>query len=359
MRVWQIACGESGRYYDDLFLDHDVMFLGPGRPGPFNPTNYARAAAEGEITKHSALQVQRFFQDVQPDDMVLLRKGYRVLSIGVAREMSCYWLEEFDDVYGWDLQHCRRVQWQRHLDGQLDAIQAKHELFEDRKQIPTFTRVEDATVLNPVEPFLSKCSSAGQLKPLPKVPKPIGLEELGVRLFALGLPNHSVDQVIAALQRQRRLVGWYAAQGDAAKRPSEHEVVAHMVLPLMLALGWSEQLLAVEWNRIDLAAFAGTPTTAERCVLLCEAKHVGRGLQNVWEQARGYVTELGLVGCRKILLTEGARFYLYERDDKAGWPDRPTGYLNVEKIREDHVAPKGTSAVDTIVALTPMNLMRT
>src|SRR5256885_6463148 len=43
-----------------------------------------------------------------------------------------------------------------------------------------------------------------------------------------------------------RLLSWYAQFGGDSGRPTEHEVVAHMVLPLLLALGWSEQLVAVE-----------------------------------------------------------------------------------------------------------------
>ena len=49
----------------------------------------------------------------------------------------------------------------------------------------------------------------------------------------------------------------------------------------MKALGWSEQLLAVEWNKIDLAVFQATPRTPDKCALLCEAKSLGHGLQNV------------------------------------------------------------------------------
>lgn len=67
--------------------------------------------------------------------------------------------------------------------------------------------------------------------------------------------------------------------------------------------------------------------------------------------------KLKLDFCRKILVTGGARFYLYSKIG-GRWSDTPTGYFNVEKIRESHVAPKGTSAVDTIEALTPMNLIR-
>ena len=113
----------------------------------------------------------------------------------------------------------------------------------------------------------------------------------------------------------------------------------------------------MEWQRIDLAAFDSTPTAERNCVLVCEAKRGGSGMQQVWQQALGYVESLKLTACRKILVTEGSRFYLYARNGKQ-WPESPTGYFNVEKLRERHVAPANTSAVETIVALTPMNLMR-
>ncbi|MBA7663572.1 hypothetical protein ES703_71617 [subsurface metagenome] len=33
MKVWQIATGETGRDYRDLFLEHDIMILGPSDKG--------------------------------------------------------------------------------------------------------------------------------------------------------------------------------------------------------------------------------------------------------------------------------------------------------------------------------------
>lgn len=355
VNVWQIASGERGRYYDDIFLAYDVMFLGPGRPGEFDRSLYQSWAEDGRITSASASQVARFAQAVQPGDIVLLRKGYQVLSIGAAAGHTYHHNDSLDDVYGWDLQHCRSVSWHRELEPEVAKLQATRALFDGRKQIPTFTAVNDPAVIEPIKHLFSGISP----KPVvagPQAPKSLRPEELGQKLFARGLPNRSVDEVLAALQRQQRLLTWYRDQSDIG-RPTEHEVVAHMVLPLLLALGWSEQLLAIEWNRIDLAGFAGTPTTAERCVLVCEAKQMGQGMLDVWEQAFDYVQKNQLSSCRKIVTTDGARFYLYERPEKGQWPERPTGYLNAMNIREDHVAPRGTSAVDTIVALTPMNLM--
>lgn len=359
--VWQIASGDSGRDYSWLFLRHDLMFLGPGRYGQYEPGCYQNVVATGEFTGHKVASIGSFCLDVRPGDFVLLRKGHRVVALGLVPDESGgegYRHDEtFDDVYGWDLQHTRRVVWQDHLTADLEAIQYQKDLFSSRKQIPMFTRVGDPPVLNPITPLFARCVPRPLLPRPDPPPGPLTLEQLGQSLFAHGLANDAVDRVQRAIERQRRLLKWYYAQGEASGRPDEHEVVAHMVLPLMLGLGWSEQLLAVEWHKVDLAAFWGTPTTAEKCVLACEAKRMGHGLQDVRRQAIRYVTDLGLTRCRRILLTQGARFYLYQRAAD-GWPEEPSGYLNVERIRTDHIAPAGTNAVDTLMALTPAGALR-
>jgi hypothetical protein len=186
----------------------------------------------------------------------------------------------------------------------------------------------------------------------------LNLDQLGKELFSKGLGYEAVDKVISTIQRQRRLAIWYEEHGKKSKRPREHEVVAHMILPFLLALGWSEQLLAVEWHKIDLAAFWGTPTTKENCCLVCEAKPLEHGLQNAFVQATRYVEKLKLDSCKKALLTDGIRLYLYQRVAKDKWNEIPVGYLNIKLIRTNHIAPADTNAVDTIMALTPAGINR-
>ena len=282
-----------------------------------------------------------------------MRTGHKVTAIGLVAEADYAWNEAFDDVYGWDLQHTRRVIWQEHLTEDIGRIQHKGPLFGKRKQIPTFTRVNDEGILAPLRPLFSLLKQR-PLKPLPKpLPTPLSLDDVGQQLFARGIANDAVDKVITAIERQRRLLSWYQQFGLKSNRPTEHEVVAHTVLPLLLALGWSEQLLAVEWKSIDLAAFWATPTIEKHCVLVCEAKTRYHGLQDVKKQAFNYANKLKLIGCRKVLLTDGGRFYLYERGSDKIWRDQAVGYLNVERIRTNHIAPPNTNAIDTIVALTP------
>lgn len=45
LKLWQIATGESGRDYRQLFFDHYLMILRPGRPGDALTVNYVRGAA--------------------------------------------------------------------------------------------------------------------------------------------------------------------------------------------------------------------------------------------------------------------------------------------------------------------------
>ena len=293
-QVWQIAAGETGRDYTKLFLDYDLMFMGPGNPGAYYKHSYDALVEQGLVKKGIATQLRQFCTEINGNDIVLLRLGSQAKAIGWIRPWRApgeyRWMSTFDDVFGWDLQHTRRVIWQHHLTDDLQKIQKSKGLFYYRGS--AFSKVNrlEGQILE-----LFKQCNPRDLKPLPSLPEPLTLEELGTELFSKGLPNEDVDKFILAIQRQRRLAKWYRAQ---SKKPAEHEVVAHMILPFMLALGWSEQLLAVEWNRIDLAAFSRTPRKKENVCLLCEAKEYGHGLQNkTFSHATNYIKRLKLDNC--------------------------------------------------------------
>jgi hypothetical protein len=355
-KAWQIASGAWGRNYADTFLDYDVMLMGPGDPGPFDESIYGDLVASKAQTRERIGSLAAFCRTAQDGDYVLLRQAHRVVALGVIANNDYRHCNAFDDVSGWDIQHTRRVIWQDHLCAEIDRIQQAGALFEDRKQIPTFTRVNDPKVLNRVSHLFPKVKRRSLLK-LPPDPEPeLSLEAFGEALFTKGLSNDAVDKVLSAFRRQRRLTQWYADKKSAGRVPSEHEVIAHLVLPMLLALGWSEQLLAVEWQKIDLAAFCDAPTKADTCVLVCEAKAPGAGLAEDLKQPTGYIKKHGLSRCQRILLTEGTRFYLYSKDDSGEW--KPTGYFNTGKLRLKHVIHSGTNPIDSILDLGPARLVR-
>lgn len=334
------------------------MFIGPGDYGAFDRDSYEAHVREGSETRSKVTQVRDFSQGVKIGDLVLMRHGYSVKQIGIAHESGYEWKELFDDVLGWDLQHTRRVVWQEHLRDDLVSLQRSKALFSSRKQIPAFTRVRDERILGPLRPLLERVKDR-PLKALPRaIPKPLSNEELGEALFARGLANGAVEKVVHAIERTRRLHRWYDRFGNASGRPSEHEVVAHVILPLLTALGWSEQLLAVEWSKVDLAGFSATPTTARNCILVCEAKGRGQGLRNVVNQAADYTRRLKLEGCRALMCTDGLSMFLYTKQGGLGdWFPIPAGTINVTRIRTESIITR-TSGVDTLMSLTPGGVLQ-
>jgi len=354
MRVWQVAAGDKGRdnAFPELFLKHDVMLLGPGNPGDVRKpeSDYSRFKP-GKVSV-----LKRFANDVKPGDYVILRLGTRALSVGIVADEDYDWDMRFSDVNGWALQHVRRVCWQKDAPSKLDKLQTKKNFFAPRGAM--ISRVNDPGRLKRLGPILEACKPR-KLKPLPDhLGDPLSDDEVGELLFSRGLSQGRVDSLIDTIGRQRRMLRWYDEHGLESGRPTEHEVVAYMVLPILLSLGWSEQLLAVEWKNIDLAAFSQTPTTPSDCVMVCEAKGRRSSLQErTLKQAVGYVSKKKLTTCRHVLLTQGHRFYLYKSDKNGNWPEQPTGYLNLAQLRTHYLVPDGANAIDTLMAMTPQAIL--
>ncbi|WP_409292728.1 hypothetical protein [Peribacillus sp. SCS-37] len=273
MNVWQIAAGDGARDYTDLFLKYDVMLIGPGTPGHFlkNEQKYNKSSMTN--------QIRSFCKNPKPGDIVLLRYGHEIRAVGLIPDIPEHqymWVECFDDVLGWDLQHTRRVLWYTQP---VPIIQRGKPLFSNYKQQPTFTAVREARVTNLVSQ-LKLQMPIRDLKPLPALRSgTFSNNELGIELFNAGLPNNAVEDVLNVLSRIQRLAKWYSQQ-EGSNRPSEHEIVAHMIVPLMLGMGWSEQLLAIEWKKIDLAFFNTVPTDPKSCFMICEAKRPNQSLTN-------------------------------------------------------------------------------
>ena len=355
--IYQIASGDSGRNYSSLFLDHDVMLMGSGDPGHYGEKPQAY---DKDPRRH---QLRSFCEDPSPGDVISYPGAVGAVFVGVVPSSPhdrYNWSECFSDVLGWDLQHMRRVVWDRKPVEILEEIR-KPPFFGQYKQQKTFTMVHEEAVTRMAD-RLAEAVPSRELKPLPTVPTPLSDEELGLRLFAAGLSNDSIERVLQVIVRIRRLTSWYwmmvegcSAREESQNRPTEHEIVAHVVAPLLMALGWSEQLVAIEWNKIDVAFFVGTPTTREKCCMVLEAKRLWQPLAGAYEQAKSYVRDQHLVNCKTIATTEGSRLFLYRKQGET-WPDQPSGYANFHAMRKDHVFHKGTSAVDTLIGLMPSRI---
>lgn len=342
MAIWQISCAQgTTRDFAHVFLKHDVMLIGPGAPGPFEKRLY------------SDVQIQHFVERPRAYDIVLMRHGKTARAVGKIPRLGLdqyAWLPCFDDVYGWNMQHARRVVWG--TKGVLSLLAPLEPVFGSQKyQQRSFHRVHEPSLAS-LEDELRKAIPDREMLPLPEIPASLSEEALGAELFRRGLSNEVVEDVLAAIRRAARLDRWYDDAGKQAARPSEAELVAYQIAPLMLAMGWSEQLLAVEWRKVDLAFFRRTPTEPENCVMIAEAKRRGEPIEAAYAQAKKYVARLRLGRCRVIVTTDGRRILVYAKDGDS-WPEQPTGYANLTALRRSHLTYPRIDAVETLVGLLP------
>ncbi len=101
--VWQVSAGPTKRRYSEVLLRHGVALIGPGNTGAWRPDR-GDDAYEGSA-------IRRFAAEVRVGDPVVMRIGTSGITAVGLFAGDYEHLPQFDDVFGWDLQHSRRVHW--------------------------------------------------------------------------------------------------------------------------------------------------------------------------------------------------------------------------------------------------------
>jgi len=300
--VWQISAGPAARSYADVFLKHGVALIGPGDAGPWTP-EHGDEAFEGSF-------VRRFASEIAAGDIVLLRTGLaRIAAVGIVAGGYEY-LNAFDDVNGWDLQHARRVRWGR--------LPAEHEFSGAvfGANPPRCSRVWHQDAVDFARRFVNSPPTHWQSAPLPALP----VEEP---------PLTTVPEPIATLVAQAADLLPLMLDGACfGELPSEDEAIVPFVVPLLRALGWPPERIAVKWRYVDVAVFDALPRTPQHCRFVIEAKRLGAGVEGALEQAQGYVGALG--GACDVVVTDGIRYRLY--DGRRGFA--PVAYANLARLKQ-------------------------
>jgi hypothetical protein len=300
--VWQISAGPTSRSYADVFLKYGVALIGPGDAGAW--------AADRDDEVFEGSFVRRFASEIAPGDMVLLRTGLsRIAAVGIVAGQYLY-LNAFDDVNGWDLQHARRVRW--------GCLPAEHDfggaVFGATP--PRCSRVWNEAAVDFATRFVNSPPTHWHTAPLSGLP-------------AEEPPLASVPDTIAELVADAAdLLPLMQDSQRFGALPSEDELVVHFVVPLLRALGWPPERLAVKWRCIDVSVFRALPRVPETCRFVIEAKRLGAGVEGALEQAQGYVTALG-VPC-DVIVTDGIRYRMY--DGARGFA--PLAYANLARLKK-------------------------
>lgn len=335
--TWQIGTGDGSRGYVGLFFKHGVAVVGPGDPGE-EGTEEAKSyyTENATITNWGGVLNQ-----VKVDHWLIARPGTgRIAAVGrVAGPMR--YGRFFEDVEGWDLQHYVPVEWYRpatedhivHLERNCltrATIQGCNvpEVFEAIRNTP-FERVE---------PELST-----DLLPSPEEES---IEAVADALVDMGVRVQDAENVMRTIQRIVRLTHWYY---EHDRDVLEHEIRAFLVLPLLQALGWSEQCMKLEYGRSDVALFsrpfrAKDPPAPQ---VILEAKTFGNGLAYTHDQAKSY--GLKFPTCRRFVTTNGFRYRTYSRQ---GDGLVATGYVNLLRLRKRNVLElELMKPIETLVSL--------
>lgn len=315
MKYWQVAAGEGARDYSSVFLEYGVMLIGSGKGGPYFDN-------EAYYTGHHdwRAQVVNFAERVGKDDIVILKRPYhrewRIQAVG--RIIGDYeYLEQFDDVEGWDLQHCRRVEWVCPKEIEL----TKH------LSMGTFKGVNRKEIVDRAKKMLEE----GEKQQTREIPPPATVtsdEDLVESLIGNGLRPADSERVIQTIWRVRRLAHWYARYG---RDLSEHETRAFLIMPVLLALGWSEQRVKIEWKNIDVALFREVYKRGNQPHMILESKRMREGLHYAERQAKRYA-EL-YPNCLRLVVSDGIRYRLYQKEG-SNWVWK--AYMNLLKLKEHH-----------------------
>lgn len=321
--VWQIAAGDPGRSYPGVFLEWDVITVGPGRFGPWPD-------CRTEWT-HERRRVARFCNEMETGDAVVLKSGIgKVYGVGIV-ESEPKWFDDFGDIDGWDQQHVRRVRWLK-------------KLLDDPAEVAglargTLRRVRSDSVLG----WLREQDFGGNIehyepqglppscqhgKELPRVDR----TSIGQHLFDQGVGGGSIDNLLNEMDELTRIARWYDRSEHA---PSEYETTAYLVIPVLRALGWTPQKMAVEWQNLDAALFRVLPRSDANLAVTVEIKQKGNACLSAKSQAEEYAEKLGGPECRRLIVTDGLRYGAYVKlEDR--FPDRPHAYLNLVRMVDEY-----------------------
>jgi hypothetical protein len=263
------------------------------------------SAAVRSVWQVSAGPASRSYADV-----FLLRTGLATITaVGLVAGDYLY-ANAFDDVNGWDLQHARRVRWCRLNEPHVFSGSAFG------ANAPRCSRVWSEGIIDFAERFLNSPPTFWQTAPLPELPAEEPLLDL--------VPDALRGIVALAAD----LVPLFQDGEAFGEPPSEDELIAHLVVPFLRALGWPPERIAVKWRYIDVAVFESLPRTPENCLLVIEAKRLGAGVEGALDQAKGYVETLGIP--RDVIVTDGIRYRIYA----GGRGFEPVAYANLARLKK-------------------------
>lgn len=321
MNIWQIAAGDGNREYSDVFLRFGVILIGPGSHGDYFEN---RDIYDDTFPHDYKVFYQRFMEDMQTGDLVILKNPHgknkwKIVAVGKVRS-DYFHTEVFEEVDGWGLQHCRKVKWKRPAGPTIISGLRRGTLFRVNvdNQIPR----EKAQKI-------WRNGVAVQSERIPELAEDLEDEQLIDLLMVSGLSGNDADIITRTIWRIRRLAKWYVSQN---RDFGEHEIRTFLIVPLLIALGFPEQRIRIEWKKIDISIFESPfPSEQENPVIILETKRLHDGLRYAPDQAKDYLENYP--NCCFFIVSNGIHYKLFQKIE-GKWQFR--AYANLLSLKSEH-----------------------
>ena len=163
-------------------------------------------------------------------------------------------------------------------------------------------------------------------------------------MFESGASSNSIEILLSEFNELRRIAKWYHGK----EAPSEFETISYLVVPLLRALGWTPQKMAIEWKKVDIALFDQLPRENNNLSVVVEAKKKGFSCLTAISQAEGYAK--GKENCKRLIVTDGLRYgiYLKENDNY-----NLKAYFNLVDLRDNYEIYSCRGVKEGLMTMTP------
>lgn len=171
----------------------------------------------------------------------------------------------------------------------------------------TFKRVYNSEAIGKAKQVFEEGSRQDSIG-IPSAAKRVSDEVLVEGLIENGLRPANAETVIQTIRQIRRLARWYERY---SRHQGEHEVRTFLIVPILLALGWSEQRIKIEWKNTDMSFFQKIYEAGQQPQMILESKRLREGLGYAERQAVRYAKRFP--ECHRLVASDGIRYQLYIR----------------------------------------------
>ena len=163
-------------------------------------------------------------------------------------------------------------------------------------------------------------------------------------LFDHGVSSTSIEVLSKEIDELIRVAKWYQKFVD----PSESETISYLVVPLLRALGWTPQKMAIEWKNVDVALFNTLPRENGNLSVVVEVKKKGSSCLTALSQASTYAE--GKESCHRLIVTDGLRYGIYINRNS---DFKLHAYFNITNLKTSYPIYECHGVNEALKAMTP------